>query len=36
MVSIDPYSPWVLSIIGWFDDEIKLYKLDDLEPDEDP
>ncbi len=31
MVLINPCSPWALSIIGWFDDEIKLCKLDDLE-----
>ncbi len=35
MVSVNPCSPWALFITGWFDDEIKLCKMDNLELDED-
>ncbi len=35
MVSIDPCNPWALFASTWFDDEIKFYKLDNLELDVD-
>ncbi len=33
MVIVDPCNPWALSATTWFDDEIKFYKLDDLDVD---